>query len=523
MCDVTAFRGCVVFGIAFGIAFSVVHCSPCCASEAPIGIVAERVSTYRADLLWFYSNTNDSIAAHDDGGWEHAAAVRSDDRDNRVAVRFSDFSLPVFVTAGSAFILNYDPDPSIPGDPFSTIEISLHLDDDGLPGQLVAGPVEVGASGEWVGGGEWVAAPLEYLHNFDAPIWLQVRWPSSNPYMPKLGGDSGAPTYDSYVGYVDDGDDIWKLCSDFNMMLRLRVLNNSKDSPVAMDESDVDSFTVYSRDRLPLYPSDAFVDTSCSGWILNQRVIPDNIDNYYCVTSWVEGVESSPSAIVHMEGTSGASAPATITPRHIELTVPFGTDTVAYMAIKNRGYATLQYWYYDYAAIAKITAGFPMAILNGSGSIYPGRTDSIEFRIRSAGLACGDYMEAGYIGFSDSLEVYVPVDVSIYLEVDQLTTADDIHEQIPRSCLLHQNYPNPFNGETTIIYENPIFAGVQALRVVDILGRRVVIIDPSCMLHEVVMFHWDGRDETGRRVPSGVYFYKLDSEASVWHKMLMIR
>ncbi|MFH1893218.1 MAG: T9SS type A sorting domain-containing protein [Candidatus Zixiibacteriota bacterium] len=523
MSDITIIRGRVVTAFTLAVALCVALRITGYASDMPVGITIKKVSTYRAELLWFCSNINDSIAAHDDGGWEAAVAVRHDDRDNRAAVKFSDFSVPVFVTAGSAFVLNLDPDPSNPGDPLSTIEISLHRDNAGVPGEMVSGPVTVAASGEWTGGGEWVTASLSYLHDNSDPLWLQVRWPSSNPFMPKLGGDGGMPMYNSYVGYATEGGDVWVPYGDFEIMLRLHVLNNGKDSPIAPDESETDSFRVYSRDRLPLYPCGSLFDTSTAGFVLNQRVIPYNIDNYYCVTAWLDGVESSPSDIVHIEGSSGASAPASITPRHIELAVPLGSDTVAYMAIKNKGYATLQYQYSDDPMFAKAADGFPMTILNGSGLIYPGRTDSIVFLIGSANLGLGDYMEVGSIGFSDSLEVYSPEDVSVYLVIDQLTSVDNIDEFVPRSCFLHQNSPNPFNGETVILLESPALVTEPLLRIVDILGRRVADIAPARSMSGVSLFEWDGCDGNGHLCPSGVYFYAVSNLNTTWQKMLMIR
>jgi len=517
MSVVTTICGRVVIAFALAVAFCVALCITGYASDMPVGIIIKKVSIYRADLLWFCSDINDSIAAHDDGGWESAIAVREDDRDNRVAVKFSDFSVPVFVNAGSAFVLNFDPDTSVQGDPLSIIEVSLHLDNDGVPGGMVSGPVRVAASGNWIGGGEWVTADLAYLHDSGAPLWLQVRWPSSNPFMPKLGADSGMPTYNSFVGYAAEGGDVWVQYANYEIMLRLHILNNSKDSPIAPDKTEVDSFRIYSRDRLPLYPSESFFDTSSAGWVLNQRVTPDNIDNHYCVTAWLDGVQSYASDIVYIEGSSGASVPASITPRHVELTVSHGSDTVAYMAIKNKGYATLQYQYSDGPIFAKAAGGFPMTILNGSGLIYPGRTDSIVFLIESASLGIGDYMEVGSIGFRDSLEVYAPEDVSIYLVIDELTSAEDIDVFVPRSCLLHQNFPNPFNSETVILLESPGLNTEPLLQIVDILGRRVADIVPRGSMSGVFLFEWDGCDRNGHLCPSGLYFYTVSNLNTIQH------
>jgi hypothetical protein len=82
---------------------------------------------------------------------------------------------------------------------------------------------------------------------------------------------------------------------------------------------------------------------------------------------------------------------------------------------------------------------------------------------------------------------------------------------IPQSYALYQNFPNPFNLPTTIRFDLPESARVR-LAIYNTLGQRVrTLIDadlPARSLHET---SWDGRDDGGREVASGVYFYRLDA------------
>lgn len=75
---------------------------------------------------------------------------------------------------------------------------------------------------------------------------------------------------------------------------------------------------------------------------------------------------------------------------------------------------------------------------------------------------------------------------------------------------LTANYPNPFNPETRIVYTLPTGARQQtSLVVINQLGqtvRTLVNQEQSSGHHEVT---WDGRDDHGRPVHSGVYFYRL--------------
>jgi len=81
----------------------------------------------------------------------------------------------------------------------------------------------------------------------------------------------------------------------------------------------------------------------------------------------------------------------------------------------------------------------------------------------------------------------------------------------PLGYELYPCYPNPFNPQTTISYDLPLSDSV-TLVIYDIAGKLVKTLVHAETVgagrHEVV---WDGRDETGRASPAGVYFYQLDA------------
>ncbi len=81
-------------------------------------------------------------------------------------------------------------------------------------------------------------------------------------------------------------------------------------------------------------------------------------------------------------------------------------------------------------------------------------------------------------------------------------------EYLPFSLSLHQNYPNPFNPVSTIRYDLPQGSEV-SLIVYDILGREVARLVDSNMERGYHQTHWDGRDQSGRSVPSGIYIARL--------------
>lgn len=96
---------------------------------------------------------------------------------------------------------------------------------------------------------------------------------------------------------------------------------------------------------------------------------------------------------------------------------------------------------------------------------------------------------------------------------------------IPMSVTaLKRAYPNPFNPETVIEFAAADVSDV-TIDVFDITGRRIVsLIDNEKIepgYHRVV---WKGVDEQGRRVSSGIYFYRMQtSDYSDVRKIIMMK
>jgi len=94
---------------------------------------------------------------------------------------------------------------------------------------------------------------------------------------------------------------------------------------------------------------------------------------------------------------------------------------------------------------------------------------------------------------------------------------------MPLTFVLHPNYPNPFNGQTKIAYELARPGRVQ-LTVFDLLGRTVRHLANGRESAGSHAFVWDGTDDYGQPVASGVYFYRLAAGAhSQTRKMLYLK
>ena len=74
--------------------------------------------------------------------------------------------------------------------------------------------------------------------------------------------------------------------------------------------------------------------------------------------------------------------------------------------------------------------------------------------------------------------------------------------------VLNQNRPNPFNPSTVITFELPE-SGLARLEIYDVAGRRIAKVVDETLDAGPQRALWSGRDENGRPVASGVYFYRL--------------
>jgi hypothetical protein len=83
-------------------------------------------------------------------------------------------------------------------------------------------------------------------------------------------------------------------------------------------------------------------------------------------------------------------------------------------------------------------------------------------------------------------------------------------ESAPVQTTLAQNSPNPFNPSTTIEYRLGQ-GGPVALRVYDLNGRMVRELVNEAQDADRHAVEWDGRDDMGRAMASGVYFYQLNA------------
>ena len=89
-------------------------------------------------------------------------------------------------------------------------------------------------------------------------------------------------------------------------------------------------------------------------------------------------------------------------------------------------------------------------------------------------------------------------------------TENDSYEIVPSNQINSFNYPNPFNPETTISFDLPQRNKVE-LVVYNLKGQKVKSLINEKMDMGVHKIIWNGTNNQGKEVASGVYYYRLSS------------
>jgi len=94
---------------------------------------------------------------------------------------------------------------------------------------------------------------------------------------------------------------------------------------------------------------------------------------------------------------------------------------------------------------------------------------------------------------------------------------------VPSSYSISQNYPNPFNPMTVIHYSLSQRAPVR-ISIFNVLGQEVTTLVNETQPAGTYETNWDGLDHTGKRVGSGVYFYRISAgNFSETRKMVLLK
>jgi hypothetical protein len=138
-------------------------------------------------------------------------------------------------------------------------------------------------------------------------------------------------------------------------------------------------------------------------------------------------------------------------------------------------------------------------------------TSQVQFRFIASDEGSGSIVEAAVDDFS------------LLTFENSLSAVDEIQPSVG-AIVLQQNTPNPFNPATTINFSVPGEGQSVSLKVFDVTGRLVRVLVDQSILSGNQSIVWRGRDDDGRDVSTGIYFYRLQTRDSVLtRKLVLIR
>ena len=92
---------------------------------------------------------------------------------------------------------------------------------------------------------------------------------------------------------------------------------------------------------------------------------------------------------------------------------------------------------------------------------------------------------------------------------------------LPEKFLVRDNYPNPFNPITTIQYELPNYSNVK-VTLFDITGRTIKEINFGEMVPGRYAYVWDGTNDAGNLVSTGIYFFQINAGSNTAIKKMLL-
>jgi len=121
----------------------------------------------------------------------------------------------------------------------------------------------------------------------------------------------------------------------------------------------------------------------------------------------------------------------------------------------------------------------------------------------------------------DSLSQFFDIRIGIGIQEEEFS-------RVPTTFCLSQNYPNPFNPKTDIRYQiaysrSPVHA---TLKIYNILGQEVRTLVDEYQDGGYYSVTWNGMDDRGNSMPSGVYSYRLSVNSGKWsdvRKMVLVK
>lgn len=148
------------------------------------------------------------------------------------------------------------------------------------------------------------------------------------------------------------------------------------------------------------------------------------------------------------------------------------------------------------------TYDIPRHVLDGGGAMW---LSTASYRLSSS-------LAQSITGYQEgtSYKVYTGFWNPWVVEASPVEWEEVDYTQRPTDFGLRQNFPNPFNPTTIIQYALPKTSRVK-IEVYNILGQKVRTLVDDTQEPGYKSINWDGKDDGGSEVSSGVYFCRIQA------------
>lgn len=152
-----------------------------------------------------------------------------------------------------------------------------------------------------------------------------------------------------------------------------------------------------------------------------------------------------------------------------------------------------------------------------------GSAASIAVQDKNVSSPAAVTVDGSFSGSTDWAAVAVEIkpDAGAVTSIDSKVEKPQTGAGLPSAFQLLQNYPNPFNAQTHIEYILPKSAKIR-LCIYDIYGQRVRTLVESIQAAGRRRIRWNGRDDRGRELGSGVYLARLETGSQYSTKRIIL-
>jgi len=167
------------------------------------------------------------------------------------------------------------------------------------------------------------------------------------------------------------------------------------------------------------------------------------------------------------------------------------------------GWPVMEFWFDNQVKYLTFNTTAPLSVKYTLSGIAPGE-HHLKFQFKK-----GTWNNARKL-YLDKLIVFNMEGGLLKTDFDKSSKGENDFITIPKKFAVHKNYPNPFNLYTNIRYELPEEAYV-TIKIFNTLGHEIRTLVTENRPAGSYNIQWDGRDEQGNQVVSGLYFYRIQA------------